>query len=347
MTAVQSGWMPSAKAVSWARLRVAVVAIAATAILGVVVYLLTGGTLLVEKATLYLYLPDATGLDPGSAVRVNGIGVGKIDNVALSGSNLPSRVVRLVLKIERNHLSDIPVDSTAQISSDGVTGDEYVDVTQGRSATRIQAGMEVAYKSAPELLKTLDIQQFRQQLNSADATLTDIEQGKGLVGQFVVGTETYTDLRKMLVDADRGFREAVSATTSAGHLVRTDELYRQVRDPLVELDNGLARIQAGQGDIGRLLREDGQYQHLREQAAGLRKSIADLRAQPFLTSDDLYNSWSQELDSLIGQVDRINASSAFSNSADYDNLNGTLRELRGSLRDFRMNPGKFMRLKLF
>src|SRR5579872_2275163 len=125
--------MPSARAITWARMRVAVVAIAAAAILAVVVYLLTGGTLLVEKATLYLYLPDATGLDPGSAVRVNGIGVGKVDAVDLSGSNQPDRVVRLILKIERTHLPDIPVDSTAQISSEGVTGDKYVDVTQGRS----------------------------------------------------------------------------------------------------------------------------------------------------------------------------------------------------------------------
>ena len=339
--------MPSARAVAWARFRVAVAAVVATAILSVVVYLLTGGTLLVEKATLYLYIPDATGLEPDSAVRVNGIGVGKVDAIALSDSNQPSRTIRVVMKIERSHLPDIPADSTAQISSEGVTGDKYVDVTQGRSPARIRAGMEIAYKSAPELMKTLDVQQFAQQLHSVDGTLTDIEQGKGFVGEFVVGTDMYTQTTKALVDLERSFREAVSVTGSTGHMLRTDEVYRKMHDPLIELDNKLARIQSGQGDMGRLLREDGQYVHFREQAASLRKSIADFRAQSFLTSDELYTSWTRGIGSLVAQVDQINSGSLLSNSADYDNLNGTLRELRESVHDFRNNPKKYLRIRLF
>jgi len=328
-------------------LRVTVVAVAAAAILAALVYLLTGGTLLVEKATLYLYIDDATGVEPGSAVRVNGIGVGKVDHVALSGSDQPNRIIRLSLKVERNHLIDIPADSTAQISSDGVTGDRYVDVTQGRSPGRIRAGNEITFKPAPELTKTLDLQQFTKQLRSMDATLTDIEQGKGLVGEFVVGTDMYTQTRKALADIDRSFREAVSATASTGHMVRTDELYHKIRDPLIELDDRLARIQSGQGQMGRLLRDDRQYTQLRDQAANLRKSIGDFRGQAFFATDDLYNSWTRGLGSLVGQVDRINTSSAFSNSAGYENLNGTLREWRNSIHEFRTSPGKFMRINLF
>src|SRR5579871_1716365 len=97
-----------ARGVTWARFRVTVVAITALAILSVLVYLLTGGTLLTEKITLYLYIPDATGLDSSSLVRVNGIDVGKVDKVDLSGSSEPNRVVRLTLKIENEKLADIP-----------------------------------------------------------------------------------------------------------------------------------------------------------------------------------------------------------------------------------------------
>lgn len=324
-------------------MRVTVVAVAAAAILAALVYLLTGGTLLAEKATLYLYIDDATGVEPGSAVRVNGIGVGKVDHVALSGSDQPNRIIRLSLKVERDHLIDIPADSTAQISSAGVTGDKYVDVTQGHSPARIRAGNEITFKPAPELTKTLDVQQFAKQLRSMDATLTDIEQGKGLVGEFVVGTDMYTQTRKALADIDRSFQEAVSVT----HMVRTDELYHKILDPLVELDDRLARIQSGQGQMGRLLRDDRQYTQLRNQAANLRKSIGDFRAQAFFATDDLYNSWTRGLGSLVGQVDRINTSSAFSNSAGYENLNGTLREWRNSIHEFRTSPGKFMRINIF
>jgi len=70
--------MPHARGALWARFRVTVAALVAAAILSVIVYLLTGGTLLQEKTTLYLYMPDATGLGTGTPVRVNGTTVGKV-----------------------------------------------------------------------------------------------------------------------------------------------------------------------------------------------------------------------------------------------------------------------------
>src|SRR2546423_462481 len=130
--------MPSGRAVTWARLRVTVVVAVSLTILTVVVYLLTGGTLLQEKSTLYLYVPDATGIGDGTPVRVNGIGVGTVVKVMLSGSNQPNRIIKLTLKVEREHLKDIPQDSYAQLSSEGAVGDRYVDITQGKSAARIQ-----------------------------------------------------------------------------------------------------------------------------------------------------------------------------------------------------------------
>ncbi|HLK51238.1 MAG TPA: MlaD family protein [Bryobacteraceae bacterium] len=339
--------MPLGRGVAWARFRVTVVAIAALAIIAVLVYLLTGGTLLTEKVTLYLYIPDATGLESDSPVRVNGIGVGKVDRVELSGSSVPNRVVRLTLKIENEKLADIPTDSTAQITIEGNVGNQFVAITQGTAATRIRPNAEITYRAAPELLKTLDVQSFAKQLRDVDATLTDIEQGKGLVGQFVVGTEMYDDLRRGLADIDRSFKAAVSVTSETGRFLRTDEMYRRIRDPVIELDDRLSRIQAGQGELGRLLREDGQYNELRDQAASLRKSIADVRAAPFLTSDDLYTSWNQGLASLTARIDQFDASPMLRNSMAYDNLSGSLHELQTSLHDFRQDPKKFLRIKLF
>ena len=322
-------------------------AVVAVAILSVVVYLLTGGTLLQQKTTLYLYMPDATGIEPGTAVRVNGTSVGKVGTVEFSGSSEPTRVIRLTLSVERAHLPDIPGDSSAQIGSEGALGDRYIDISQGKARARILPGGEIQFRAQPELLKTLDVQQFAQQLRSVDATLTDIEQGRGQVGELVTGTAAYSDLRQGLEKADRGFREATSATGAVGRLLTTDQDYRQVSVPLAELDDRLGRIQAGQGQLGRLLREDGQYVSFRDQAASLRKSTADFRAQQFLTSDDLYVGWNKTVSSLIEQVDALNTSPLFSTSRDYDNLAGAAREMRDAVRDFRRNPKKYLRIQLF
>ena len=54
--------MPSARQIRWAKFRVLTVCAAAVVILSILAYLLTGGSLLTQKATMYLYVPAATGL---------------------------------------------------------------------------------------------------------------------------------------------------------------------------------------------------------------------------------------------------------------------------------------------
>jgi hypothetical protein len=50
---------------------------------------------------------------------------------------------------------------------------------------------------------------------------------------------------------------------------------------------------------------------------------------------------------LIESVDEFNRNPQMMNSALYDNLNGSLRELRDNIRDFRLNPKKYLWMKLF
>ena len=336
--------MPAARGVAWARFRVTVLVIAALSILSVLVYLLTGGRVLQRQTTLYLFIPDATGLDLESPVRVNGTDVGKVRKVEFSGSAEPTRVVRLTLAVEPERVADISVDSTAQISTAGVLGDKYVDISQGVNPARIAPQGEIQFKASPELLKTLDVQQFVEQLRTVDATLADIENGRSEFGQFVLGDRMYRDLQKGLADLDRGFRDATSTTSTLGQALSTDRQYQLIRTPLMRIDDELARVQAGQGPYGRLLREDGQYQHFREQAADLHKSIADLRKQEFLASDQMYTAWSRSLATWITRVDQFNSSPMFTSSATYDNLSGMARDLSHTLRDFREDPRKYLRL---
>src|ERR1039458_6022415 len=171
--------MPSARQVNWAKSRAAGVSVAALAILAVLAYLLTGGTLLQERTALCLYIPDATGLGLGAPVRVDGIGVGKVRSGALSGSTEPNRVVKVTLTVERDRLASIPDDSTAQSASEAMIGDQFVDISSGTSRHFVSAGGEIVFKGSPDLLKSLDIGQFEKQLKVVSALLDDIEQGRG------------------------------------------------------------------------------------------------------------------------------------------------------------------------
>jgi phospholipid/cholesterol/gamma-HCH transport system substrate-binding protein len=339
--------VPSARHIRWAKFRVLTVSAAAVVILSILAYLLTGGTLLTKRAMMYLYIPDATGLGPGAPVRVDGIGVGKVRSVALSGSTEPNRVVKVTLTVERNRLASIPDDSTAQIASETMIGDQFVDISSGTSRHFVSAGGEIVFKGSPDLLKTLDIGQFEQRLKIVSALLDDIEQGRGDLGQFVQGDQMYSDLRKRFAQIEGGIRAAASTTSNVGRELHTDQLYQQISQPLVELDRSLARLQSGQGSAGQLLRDSAQYDKLRSDTEDLRRSIADLRAAEFVRSDSLYADWNRRVLSLIESVDAFNRGPAMTTTQAYDNLNGFARELRDTVRDFRQNPRKFMRIKVF
>jgi len=339
--------MPSPRQVSWAKFRTSAVILAALLILGTLAFLLTGGTVMQPKTQLYLYLPDATGVAPGSPVRVDGIGIGKVSLVELANSTEPNRIVRVTMTIERDRLSSITEDSTAEAASETMIGDKFIDVTSGIAARAIQPGAELRYKSSGDLMQRLDIGQFQKQMHVMELLLDDIEQGKGPLGEFIMGDTIYNDLRAKVAQLQKGIHVAAETTTAVGQALYTDTLYRQLADPLRQLDDSLASLQQGQGSGGQLLGDDKQFNQAREQVADLRHSIGTLRGGEMLASTGAYGEAVKRLDALIRQVDEFQASGMLTTPAAYDNLVGMARELQGTAREFRQNPRKFLRMKLF
>jgi phospholipid/cholesterol/gamma-HCH transport system substrate-binding protein len=339
--------MPSARRVNWAKFRVTVVSCVALLILSTLVYLLTGSTLLHEQAHLYLYLSDATGISAESPVQVNGIVVGQVSAVQLSGSNQPDRVVRITLDVLQDRLNSITSDSYAEIASDSLVGDKLIAITSGTSPAAVRPGGELRVQTQPDLIKTLDLSQFETQLRAVDASITEIEQGQSALGQFVLGDQMYQDLGKRIAEIEQGLRAAVSTTNNIGEALYTDRLYSQIRDPIVRFDQTLATIQSGQGSAGQFLRDNSQFESLRNDIANLRKSIATLQSGDFISSDQMYHDWNRSLAALIQQVDEANANPMFNTSEMYESMAGALTEMRDTIKDFRDNPRKFLRLKMF
>ena len=339
--------MPSPGRIRWAKFRVAVVAVVAAAIMAVFVYLLTGGTLFQSKATIYVYVPDVTGIEAGSPVRVDGIDIGKVAWVRLSGANDPDRVVQVAMQVERERLPSVPVDSYAELGSDNLVGDKFVDITSGRSRQHVPPGGEVPYKAPQEMLKSLDMTQFEAQLRQVDATLRDIQEGRSPVAKFVMGEEMYNDLRRRTAEIERDIRQAASTTSAVGQVLYSDELYRRISGDVQDLDRGLERLQGGKGNGGQFLRDDAQYNQARGQIESLRRSIADIRAAEFLNNDGLYEEWNRSLAALVQKVDEANANPLLETTAAYDNLNGLAASTRDTLREFRQDPRKFLRLRIF
>jgi phospholipid/cholesterol/gamma-HCH transport system substrate-binding protein len=338
--------MPSASRVRWAKFRVSVVSAVGLMILFTLFYLLTGGTLLEPKATIYLYVPDATGLDKNSPVRVDGIEVGKVSNVEFSGQTDPTRVVRISMAVEKDRLNSITDDSIAEISSESLIGDKYVDITSQKSIVPVRPNGEIHAKPPSELMKSLDLPQFQAQLRTIDALLTDIEGGKSTVGQFVLGNQIYNDLKASIGKIESAFHAAVTSSTAVETLYK-DTLYNQITGPMANLDQALARLQSGQGTGGQMLHDTAQYESAMKTIQDLRASIADVQKGIWLQSDEAYQDWNRMLVSWIQQVDKLNADPMLNSTALYESLLGSAAQTRDSVKDFRENPRKYLRLKVW
>jgi phospholipid/cholesterol/gamma-HCH transport system substrate-binding protein len=339
--------MPSARQINWAKTRVTLVSLAAIAVLGELAYLLTGGSIFERESVVYLYIPDGTGLIAGAPMRVDGVPVGKVASVDLTGSNTPARVIRVAIEVERERLPRIPADSLAELSPDSLVGDMFVDVTGGRSSAPLRPGGEIQFKPQVDFVKTVDLTQFDQVLRDIDAALTDIEQGKSRVGQFVTGEAVYDDILKRVMEAQRGLRAATTATTEIGKAIETDEFYRKVSGPLADLEQSLERLQAARTGAGRLLNDPALYEQLRKSASDLRASIKELRASDFLASEAAYSAWNSRLQKLIDGVDRANSSSLFADSQWYERMDAAVRQFHDGLKNFREDPRKYLQMKVF
>ena len=88
--------------------------------------------LFTKRSDVYTFLDDSAAIANGAPVRLNGITVGKVSNIGLSGSSEPNRIVRLTLDINNSYFPSIPVDSQAAIAAENLLGTKYINIKKGR-----------------------------------------------------------------------------------------------------------------------------------------------------------------------------------------------------------------------
>lgn len=358
--------MPAANKTKWAQLRVGLTTIVALAILSVLVFLLAGQRgFFKTKSPVYTYMGDSAAIADGAPVRVNGIFVGKVKHVALSGSIEPRRIVKIDMEIDNDYLPSIPVDSQAQIAAENLLGTKYINIKKGQNQATIKAGAEI---------KSLDTQGFDEVvqqgysalasldsiLKKANGILEAVEVGKGTIGKLLIDDTLYT---KILAIANEAQTLTVSLNKTInsdegtlGKLLHDDKLYVDVRGTVGRMNNLLDSLEQGQGTAGKFLKDPALYDDARKTIGDVRKLLADIDAGKgtvgkLLKSDDLHDQIKSTIARMDTLLDNLNKGQGtigqlLVNPALYETLDGTTRELHGLLKDFRANPKKFLRIKL-
>ncbi len=204
--------------VKWAKLRVGILALVAMVILTVLIFLITGKVTFFEsKVILYTYLSDAAALTDAAPVNLNGIQIGKVKSIALSGSKDPKRLVRVQLEVPENSLKSIPVDSVSAISSANLLGTKYINIKSGKSETMVRAGEEIPSQDAEGFDSVIQqgyttLAALQVTLERVDQMIADIQAGKGTVGKLLVDETLYNHVLG-IVDQVKQLAEAFNSKT--------------------------------------------------------------------------------------------------------------------------------------
>jgi phospholipid/cholesterol/gamma-HCH transport system substrate-binding protein len=354
--------MPVQQKVSWARLKVGVLALFAMAILAVLIFLITGNTNIFEsEAVIYTYMGDAAALTNGAPVNLNGIPIGKVEQIRLSGAKDPLRLVRIEMQIPEGQLKNIPNDSLASIGSANVLGTKYINIKTGKSATPIASGQELPSLNSGEFSDLVTqgfgvLSSLQATVQRVDRIIGQVESGKGTIGKLLVDETLYNSLLQILNQV-KGLADTLNSDKGTiGALLNNRELYDNFRGTLGRVDTMLQDLQNGQGTAGKLLKDPALYDEAHQTVAGLHKLVDDLNAGKgtagqLLKSDDLSNQLKATIGRIDSLLDKVNSGQGtigqlLVNQQLYDNLNGATREMHLLMKDFRANPKKFLRIKL-
>ncbi len=352
----------TSKKTGWAQLRVGLLAMAAFALLAALIFYITSSSSLFEsRSKIYAYLDTSGGLLKNAPVRLNGVLIGKVVEIKLSGENSPKRIIKVTLEVLDDMFREIPNDSKVSIGAENLLGAKLISIKKGASTTPVSKGGELPSGSSPELD---DIQEQASQtiavmqniLTKAEGIVNQVEAGKGTIGKLLVDEALYNRAMSITGEIERLAAALNQGRGTLGKLLSDEALYNDVRKTLGRMDLIVADIQSGKGTAGKLLKDETAYDEAKASLVEMRKLMTDLNAGKGTAGKLLKDeALAKQLSATIARVDTIldkvttgqgTIGQLLVNPSLYDNLNGTSAEMKGLMKDFRANPKKFLRIKL-
>lgn len=104
----------------------------------------------ISTYALNMRFNNAQGLKTGSDIRLGGVLIGRVTDVSLDEITLEALV-----NIEINSDVQLPTDSTAEIASAGLLGNNFLKITAGSADERLAEGAEITSTTDPLSLEDL------------------------------------------------------------------------------------------------------------------------------------------------------------------------------------------------
>lgn len=185
---------------------------------------------------------DVAGLTKGSFVRINGLRVGRVDNLTLD-TKINKVIVEARVQLPN---INIPKDSRIFIRTSGYVGDKFLDIALGKSKTYIMDGDTVFGEPATDAFQSLE--KVSQILNELDPKL---------IGQNI--QEVTNSAASLVKKADSVIESTDKVVMSLPQGDELQKLVQNAHDTVTQLNiaidkaQNLAVNETAQNNLNRLL----------------------------------------------------------------------------------------------
>lgn len=202
--------------------------------------------LLTKKVNYFVYFSNVEGLISGAKVVLSGIHVGTVDSLDFDMSR---REIRVQLSLAKKTALWIRKDSEAEIATQGVLGDKFINIIPGSAEKEaLAAGSTIPIRPSKSL------SQFLTQGDQLIVTLNNIA----------------INIDRLLKSLDSGHRAeaiAINLQTTSKHIAEaTGKINRELDDFRISgmiktLQNIFQKIDNGTGSLGAFINDPSLYEH--------------------------------------------------------------------------------------
>jgi len=343
--------MPRTRSLAWAELRIGLLALTAIVATAIAVFLLSGeGGFFWQRYALRARFPNVAGLKSGAPVRVAGVEVGTVKNIAFDGAQVEVR-----FELAKDMQSRVTDQSVAIIGSVSLLGEGSLDITPSTGGTPLAANSYIKTARTPGQLADVS-EQANLGLIEATNLLKDIRAGKGTLGKLVTDEKLYNEVNAFVDAANAVATNLRNGRGTLGKLANDQAAYDSLAASLENLRQMTNRVNNGEGSLGKLLNDDAFATSLSSTTKNLdsvtgRLNRGEGTAGKILTDDSLY----KRIDALTARLEEVTtklssgdgtAAHLINDRQLYDNLNKAVTELNGLLSDVRKDPQKYLRVKV-
>jgi phospholipid/cholesterol/gamma-HCH transport system substrate-binding protein len=210
-----------------------------------VLFNIGGGGILKSQFTLYATFRHVKGLHMGSEVSLSGLRIGVVSRITISEANKKDLVVEM--SIARNAQQYIRKDSIAQIRTQGVLGDKYIEIGFGSEGSPVlKHGDSITSDEQEDLFS---------------------QSGK-LVGGLSKKFSEGGDFDSLMQNLNTVSKNLASITTE----LRQSRTSENLGKSIAHLEAIMGKVNRGEGTLGGLISDPTIYEDVKAITGGAKRS---------------------------------------------------------------------------